>query len=99
MNLFVGSGKIARANLIEGGKRILKFTLAISENNSRDGKQRTDYVPCVIYNPLDEVLDMVSGGQQIELSGKVKTFSFEIAGEKTYKTEVMVNPKSLKILD
>ena len=97
MNLFVGSGKIARANLTDGEKRILKFTLAISENNSRDGKQRTDYVPCIIYNPLDEVLDMLSQGQEIELQGRVKTFSFEIAGEKIYKTEVVINPKSLKI--
>lgn len=98
MNLFVGSGKIIRANLIEGEKRILKFTLAISENNTRDEKQRTDYVPCIIYNPLDEVLDMLSQGQEVELSGKVKTFSFKIAGEKIYKTEVVINPKSLKIL-
>ena len=99
MNVFVGSGKIVRANLIEGERRILKFTLAITGNNSKEGKERTDYVPCIIYNPVDETLEMLSIEKEVELLGRVKTFSFEIAGETTYKTEVVINQKSLKILD
>ena len=99
MNLFIGSGKIIRAKLIEGERKILKFTLAITTNNSNQGKQRTDYVPCLIYSPQEGILDIFSDENKIELQGKVKTFSFEVAGEKTYRTEVVVNQKSLKMLN
>jgi hypothetical protein len=98
MNMFIGSGKVSRVNLIDGERRILKFTLAITENSSKEGKKRTDHVPCMIYNPVDEVLEMLNPDQEVELQGRVKTFSFEFSGETTYKTEVVVNHRSLKVL-
>ena len=97
MNVFVGSGKVVRANLIEGGREILKFTLAIAQNYSQ--QEKVDYVPCIIFNPSDEAKEIISEGQEVELQGGVRTFRFEITGEVNYRTEVSVNQRSLKILN
>jgi uncharacterized protein YxjI len=97
MNVFIGSGEVTKVNLLNGGK-ILKFILATQHIDAKQ-KQVVENVPCIIFNPDKETQNLLSENQVVELQGRVRTFSFEVAGEKNYKTEVLVNQRSLKILD
>ena len=99
MNVFIGSGEVTKVNLLTGERKMLKFALAIPVNNSNQAKERIDYVPCMIYNPTDEVQRLLTQGKKLELQGRVQTYSFEIAGETICKTQVVVNQRSLKILE
>ena len=99
MNVFIGTGEVTNVNLLTGERKMLKFTLAILGNNSDQTKERIDYVPCIIYNPTEEVKRLLIQGRKLELQGRVQTYSFEIAGETTSKTQVVINQRSLKILD
>lgn len=97
MNIFIGTGKVIRVKLLSGKMNMLKFTLVITESDSTQ-KERTDYVPCIIYNPSESAKRLISENQGVELQGKVRTFSFEITGETNYKTEIIVNQNSITAL-
>jgi len=93
MNVFIGTGTITNVKHLNGKIKMLKFILSITEN---DSNERTDYVPCIIYNPSERARSIIAENHEVELQGKVRMFSFEIAGEATYKTEIIVNQNSLK---
>ena len=99
MNVFIGSGKVTKINLLNGRMEMLKFTLAIREDNAKQERERIDLVPCIIYKPTEKVQSLLHEGKNVELQGKVRTFSFDIAGETTAKTEIVVNQSSLKNSD
>ena len=86
-------------SLLNGEMSMLKFTLAVREKGGKQERERIDYVPCIIYNPTDKVQGLLSEGLEVELQGKVRTFSFEFTGERIYRTEVIVNQRSLQNID
>ena len=106
MNVFIGSGKIiniAKTVSTNNGKiRILRFTVsATCKHNPDNDKNKTDLIPCIIYNPSKDLEDwFLKQGQDsyVEFEGRVVTFTFELIGEKTCKTEVVVNSRSLNIM-
>ena len=106
MNIFIGSGKITSvvktASTNNGKIRILRFTVtAISKQNPNNDKERTDLILCIIYNPSKELEDWFlkqGQGSYVEFEGRVVTYTFELIGEKTCKTEVVVNSRSLNIV-
>jgi hypothetical protein len=92
MNIFIGSGKVLDTKFANNGK-ILKFVLSVA------GKNKQDMIPCLVFNPPPEVKQLLSKEEQyVELHGKVQNFSFELAGEKVSRTEVVVSPHSISIM-
>jgi len=94
MNVFIGSGRVSNMRLARNGE-ILRFLLVVNEG---DEKSRNE-VPCMIFNPSPEIKGLLTKEPVIELQGRVRSYSFEIAGEKATRTEIIVNPKSLRDLD
>ena len=92
MNLFIGIGKIT--NAYENG-RVLKFTLDIKQ-------ERPCRVPCLIFDPDDEIKGFIKQAQTNEnsvwLKGKVSTYEFESKGRKVSKVDVISHPKSIQII-
>ena len=92
MNLFVGIGKIT--NAYENG-RVLKFTLDIKQ-------ERSCRVPCLIFDPDDEIKGFIKQAQTDEksiwLKGKISTYEFESNGKKITKVDVISHPKSIQII-
>ena len=92
MNLFIGVGKITDA--YENG-RVLKFTLDIKQ-------ERPCRVPCLIFDPDDEIKSFIKEAQinekSIWLRGKISTYEFDSNGKKVTKVDVISHPKSIQII-
>lgn len=88
-------GSDAELRQTEGGKSILKFSLATSENwkNSEGEKQeRTEWSRCTLFGPRAESLaQYLTKGKSLLVEGSLRTSSYEKDGEKKYFTEVIVN--------
>ena len=94
MNHFTGIGRLARdpnVKYTQSGKAYASFTLAIDRRRSADGKQQADFISCVAWEKLAEVISQyVSKGQKIAVEGRIQTRSYEKDGTKRYVTEVVV---------
>ena len=95
MNHFVGIGRLTRdpeVRYTQSGKACAKFTLAIDRRKSGDGKQQADFISCVAWEKLAEVISQyVSKGQKIAVEGRIQTRSYDAQdGTKRYVTEVVV---------
>ena len=90
MNLFIGIGKICDA-YVNG--RVLKFTLAVQQ-------ERPCNVPCLIFDPNDEVTKFVehlqTAKQVVWLRGRVASYEFEHRGKTIRKIEVVTYPRNIK---
>ena len=89
MNLFAGIGKIVDAYL---NGRVFKFNLIIQQ-------KRPCFVPCVLFDPTDEVKEFIQNLQTTEqlvwVQGKVASYEFESHGKTIRKIEVVTFPKSI----
>ncbi len=94
MNHWVGIGRLVRdpnVKYTQGGKAYASFTLAIDRRKSADGKQQADFIQCVAWEKLAEVISQyVSKGKKIAVEGRIQTRSYEKDGRKNYVTEVIV---------
>ena len=94
MNHFVGIGRLTRdpeVRYTQSGKACAKFTLAIDRRRSADGNHQADFISCVAWEKLAEVISQyVSKGQKIAVEGRIQTRSYEKDGTKRYVTEVVV---------
>jgi hypothetical protein len=90
MNIFIGTGMASNARLVNNGQ-ILRFVL-VTEGNEKSRNE----IPCIIFNPSADVKSLLSKGLFVELSGKVRSFVIDFAGEKTVITEIVVNPRSIQ---
>ena len=92
MNLFISIGIIKDA--YENG-RVLKFTLSINQ-------QKPCNLPCLIFNPDDEIRDFIKQAQSqqkvVWLKGKLSTYEYEFKGKKVVKVDVISHPKSIHII-
>ena len=64
-------------------------------------KERTEFVPCVYFNPAEKLQALLSSegkGKLVELQGNVVTSSFDKNGTRIWATEVRVNPSSFQLL-
>ena len=70
------------------GKTCTSFTLAVNRN-----KQETDFINCVAWNNLAELLEKYTRkGSQIGVDGRIQTRNYDDRnGKKVYITEVLVN--------
>ena len=95
MNHFVGIGRLTRdpnVKYTQSGKTYASFTLAIDRRKSGDDKQQADFIQCVAWEKMAEVISQyVSRGQKIAVEGRIQTRSYDAQdGTKRYVTEVVV---------
>ena len=90
MNNFIGIGKIVDS--AENG-RVLKFHLAIQQ-------QRPCFVPCILFDPTDEVkesVDQLQTKQQVVwLQGRVAMNEFEYQGRTIRKIQVVTYANGIR---
>ena len=90
MNNFIGIGKIVDS--AENG-RVLKFDLAIQQ-------QRPCFVPCILFDPTDEVKESVgqlqTKNQVVWLQGRVAMNEFEYQGRTIRKIQVVTYANGIR---
>ena len=90
MNNFIAIGKIV--DCLENG-RVLKFELAIQQ-------QRPCFVPCILFDPSDEVKrsvnDLQTKEQIVWLQGRVAMNEFEYQGRTIRKIQVVTYPNGIR---
>lgn len=105
MNKFIGVGTLPRSGTLNGNeKKVLRFTLATRTGHGGKGKKSHQaFVPCVIFKPSETSVCLLTGdprGVLIGLEGRVNTSKFETRdGQTKYSTEVIVDERSLELLD
>ena len=94
MNHFVGIGRLTRdpnVKYTQSGKAYASFTLAIDRRRSGDGNQQADFISCVAWEKIAEVISQYcTKGKKIAVEGRIQTRSYEQDGNKRYVTEVVV---------
>ena len=103
MNIFVGSGRLVRNAVVNGTEnKAMKFTIAAGSGyNSRAKKAKVEFVPCVLFNPpqqLEVFLTQEGKGVLVEIQGRVCTSKFEVKGEVKYSTQVIVDKGNFNIV-
>jgi len=104
MNRFIGVGTLPRHAILNGNeKKVLRFTLATRYGtNKKIRKDFWAYVPCVIFRPSENTQKLLmenSKGLMLGLEGRVNTSKFESKGVTKYSTEVIVDERSVRILE
>ena len=71
----------------KSGNSVCEFTLAVNRD-----KENTDFITCQVWNKQAENLCKYQGkGSLISVIGELRTDSYEIEGQKRYKTYVLVS--------
>ena len=72
---------------------IAKFTLAVDrQRTAREGEQTADFISITCFGKTAELVEKyVSKGQQIGVTGRIQTGSYEKDGRKVYTTEVLAD--------
>lgn len=75
-------------------KAVARFTLAVDRRKSDDD---ADFISCIAWNKTAEIMEKyVHKGDQVGVSGHIRTGSYEKDGHKVYTTDVIV--EELKLL-
>ena len=73
-------------------KKVCEFTLATNRPVIRDGEKQADFINCIVWNNQAENLCKFQGkGSLIAVFGELRTDSYEIEGQKRYKTYILVS--------
>ncbi len=89
-------GSKPEIKLLESGKKIAKFSIAINEkfNNAQGEKvEKTDWHKIICFGKTAELAEMfLDKGKQVAIAGKLSTRNWEDKdGNKRYITEVICN--------
>lgn len=81
------------------GAKYVQYTLACKRRIQSEGKQDTDFLPCVAWSKLAELMDMyLDKGSLIAVDGHVQTRQYKtVKGETRYVTEIIT--ESIDFLD
>ena len=95
MNHFTGIGRLTRdpnVKYTQSGKAYASFTLAIDRRRSGDGNQQADFIQCVAWEKIAEIISQYcTKGKKIAVEGRIQTHSYDANdGTKRYVTEVVV---------
>ena len=86
-------GKGPELKRTQGGKAVLKFSLATSEkykNKAGEQQESTEWHNCVCWDRLAETMaKYLVKGKQVFVEGKLKTDSYEKDGVKKYSTNIV----------
>ena len=104
MNNVSITGRLVRNAIVNGSgdKKAMKFTIAApSGYDAKNKKERTEFAPCVYFNPsekLQELLLREGKGKLVEVQGNIATSSYEKDGNRIWATEVRVDPRGFQFL-
>ena len=94
MNFLVLSGRFTKDPEIRytpSNKAVCSFTLAVDGGKSNDGERITQFLPCVAWEHLAELIDQYfTKGDGINVIGRLQSRSYEKDGQKHNVVEVVV---------
>lgn len=79
--------------LKKGKGSYCRFSVAVKDGVDKDGESLTQFIPCVVWNNLAEVItDYAKKGDRIALEGKINIQSYEDEdGENRKSFQIVVN--------
>lgn len=93
MNKVVLIGRMVRdaeLKYTQSGTGVANFTLAVDRRFSKE--READFINCVAWNKTAEfVAQYFKKGQMMALEGHLQVSSYEVDGQKRYKTEVIAD--------
>ena len=92
MNLVVLTGRLVRDPELkygQSGMAYCKFTLAVNRMRKDDP---ADFIGCAAFGKTAELIgEYLRKGNNTGVQGKIQTSTYEVNGEKRYRTEVIVD--------
>ena len=102
MNVCNLSGTLARNAIGNNMDKALAFTIATPYGYDDEAKKsRVAFVPCVMFKPTRELVELLSTkgkGLTIELEGRVANSSYEVNGERKFKTDAIVRNSTFRVV-
>ncbi len=102
MNVCSLSGRVFKNATTKGSEpKTLSFMLETRYGNGEKGKERSAFVPCVMFNPdpeIESTLTTKGGGLYLELEGRISGQSPDANGGRKFGSEVIVRNRTLTIL-
>jgi single-strand DNA-binding protein len=102
MNKVVLIGRLTRdpeLRYTQGGKAFTTFTLAVDRRFSKDKQQTADFIPCIAWDKLAEIIgNNLTKGRRVGVEGRLQTRTYDAKdGSKRSAFDVMVD--ELEFLD
>ena len=102
MNTVTLSGRLTKNATVHGKHtKAVKFTIAAKYGYDKHG-ELVEFVPCVVFTPPNDKLGIFLAGQGkgvfVEFAGRVASATYKTKGETKYRTEVIVDKRSLTIV-
>jgi single-strand DNA-binding protein len=102
MNKIVLIGRLTRdpeLRYTQGGKAFTTFTLAVDRRFSKDKQQTADFIPCIAWDKLAEIIgNNLTKGRRVGVEGRLQTRTYDAKdGSKRSAFDVMVD--ELEFLD
>lgn len=95
MNKCIITGRLTKdpeLRTTKSGTNLCEFTLATNRPVIRDGERAADFINCIVWNQQAETLcKYQKKGNMIAVFGELRNDSYEVNGEKKYKSYVIVN--------
>jgi single-strand DNA-binding protein len=96
MNKVVLIGRLTRdpeLRYTQGGKAFTTFTLAVDRRFSKDKQQTADFIPCVAWDKLAEIIgNNLAKGRKVGVEGRLQTRTYDAKdGSKRSAFDVMVD--------
>lgn len=92
MNVSALTGRLTKdpeLRTTPSGKSVTSFTIAVVDP---DNKDQTDFIDCVAWNGRAEFLcNYFKKGSKVEITGKIKTRTYEKDGQNRKATEVVAS--------
>ncbi len=74
------------------GTAFASFSLAVDRKKDKDGNKQTDFIPCVAWSKLAEVIGQyVHKGNRLAVDGRLQSRQYESNGQKRTAYDVVVN--------
>ena len=94
MNHVILTGRLVadpEVRYTQSNKAVASFKLAVDDGKNRDGKRKTQFIPCVAWEQRGELIDQYfRKGDPLTVTGKIAVRSYDKDGEKRFVTEVVV---------
>lgn len=102
MNVCILSGRVFKNATSKGTEpKTLSFMLETHYGNGEKGKERSAFVPCVMFNPEPEIeaaLTTQGEGLKLEFEGRISGQSPDANSGRKYGSEVIVRNRTLTIV-
>ena len=96
MNKVVLIGRLTRdpeLRYTQAGKAFCTITLAVDRKRAKEGQQTADFIPCVAWDKLAEVIgNNLAKGRRIGIEGRLQTRTYEAKdGSKRSAFDVVID--------